>query len=129
MASGSGSQIARKEVSEWLKTQPKDGGEGTRIEIDSVKEEERTMVFKNNDNAFSITFQTDYPNSTDEYLFVETESKVTVFVSVVNDLREFIYGKPTSLTITEILDQLKHVLLKRLNKEKNYTQTVNNQSS
>lgn len=39
--------------------------------------------------------------------FLETESKVADFVAVINDLRDFVYGQPTSLTLTALLDQLK----------------------
>lgn len=41
-----------------------------RIEIDHVKEEERRIVLKeaSGRQAFSITYQKEYPNSEDEYL-------------------------------------------------------------
>ena len=39
--------------------------------------------------------------------FLETESKVADFVAVINDLRDFVYGQPPSLTLTALLDQLK----------------------
>ena len=29
------------------------------------------------------------------------------FVAVINDLRDFVYGQPPSLTLTALLDQLK----------------------
>lgn len=38
---------------------------------------------------------------------METESKVADFVAVINDLRDFVYGQPPSLTLTVLLDQLK----------------------
>lgn len=52
------------------------GGKG-RVEIDHVKEEERRIVLKAaRGEAFSITYQTDYPTSTDEYLVREGRRKV-----------------------------------------------------
>ncbi|CAB1100867.1 unnamed protein product [Ectocarpus sp. CCAP 1310/34] len=107
----SGSTTARREVSEWLKSQTTEAGDGGvgRIEIDHVKEEERRIVLKEASRAqvFSITYQKEYPNSVDEYLFLETDSKVADFVAVINDLRDYVYGQPTSLTLTALLDQLK----------------------
>lgn len=45
------------------------GGGNGRVEIDHVKEEERRIVLKAaRGEAFSITYQTDYPTSADEYL-------------------------------------------------------------
>lgn len=39
------------------------------MEIDRVKEDERRIVLKTDSGeAFSITYQTDYPTSADEYL-------------------------------------------------------------
>lgn len=39
--------------------------------------------------------------------FLETESKTADFVAVINDLRDFVYGQPPSLSLTTLLDQLK----------------------
>ncbi|CAM9926833.1 unnamed protein product, partial [Ectocarpus sp. 12 AP-2014] len=113
----SGSTTARREVSEWLKAQTVEAGDGAvvRIEIDHVKEEERRIVLKeaSGGQVFSITYQKEYPNSADEYLFLETDSKVADFVAVMNDLRDYVYGQPTSLTLTALLDQLKRFLQKK----------------
>ncbi|CAM9811075.1 unnamed protein product, partial [Ectocarpus sp. 4 AP-2014] len=113
----SGSTTARREVSEWLKAQTVEAGDGgvVRIEIDHVKEEERRIVLKeaSGGQVFSITYQKEYPNSADEYLFLETDSKVADFVAVMNDLRDYVYGQPTSLTLTALLDQLKRFLQKK----------------
>ncbi|CAM9308052.1 unnamed protein product [Ascophyllum nodosum] len=116
----SGSRAARKEVSEWLKGQASEAGdEVARLEIDHVKENERCIVLKTvKGEAFSITYQTDYPSSSDEYLFLETESKVVDFVAVINDLRDFVYGQPPSLTLSALLDQLKRYLMKKAQKAK-----------
>lgn len=54
-----------------LQAQTDEAGDGVgRIEIDHVKEEERRIVLKeaNGRQAFSITYQKEYPNSADEYL-------------------------------------------------------------
>ncbi|CAM9881356.1 unnamed protein product [Pylaiella littoralis] len=117
----SGSTTARREVSEWLKTQNNEAVDSVgRIEIDHAKVEERRIFLKEakSGNTFSITYQEAYPNSGDEYLFLETESKVPDFVAVVNDLTDFVYGQPLSLTLTSLLDQLKRYLKKYSAKKK-----------
>lgn len=54
----------------FLQRQTDEAGDGVgRVEIDHVKEDERRIGLKAaGGEAFSITYQTDYPTSAEEYL-------------------------------------------------------------
>ncbi|CAM9317067.1 unnamed protein product, partial [Phaeothamnion confervicola] len=105
------SEAARGDVSSWLQTAQQD-----RIQIDSVKDSTRSINFKANGEIITITYPGEYPNSEEDFLFIETESSKPAIRAVVNDLHEFIYDQPTTLRIGTLLDKLSSFLAKRRGK-------------
>ncbi|CAM9420362.1 unnamed protein product [Chrysoparadoxa australica] len=100
---------ASSHLSQWFNAQ----GGAALLSIDSFQD--RTIIFKALEQLIHVSYPKGYPNSQEDYIFIETDSPNPALRGIVSDLSEFIYSEPPSLSLLSLLDKFQACLLKRKN--------------
>lgn len=105
------SEAVGRDISSWVKEQGK-SDTAVSLSLDGIDHKSRQLKFLiNNKTPVVITYQHDYPNSVEDYLFIECDAHHCT--AAVRDVSDFIYDKPPDLSIKAVLTKLVTCLAKK----------------